>query len=116
MIPPMIIQPFVENAIKHGLLKLETKGHLTLQVRKLNEFQFQFIIEDNGIGRQKANELKKKEGKGHHSKGMEITNTRIRLLNENGLSGKFRIVTIDLTDTNGNPAGTRVEVTLPLEG
>ena len=116
MIPPMIIQPFVENAIKHGLLKLETKGHLTLQVRKLNEFQFQFIIEDNGIGRQKANELKKKEGKGHHSKGMEITNTRIRLLNENGLSGKFQITTIDLCDNEGNPNGTRVEVTFPLEG
>ena len=112
----MIIQPFVENAIKHGLLKLETKGHLKLQVRKLNGSQYQFIIEDNGIGRKKAAELKKKGGQTHRSKGMEITNTRIRLLNGNGQSGKYTIHITDLYDLSGNPAGTRVEVTFPLEG
>lgn len=116
MIPPMIIQPFVENAIKHGLLMLETTGHLKVLVNKLDESRYQVTIEDNGIGREKAAELKKKEGEKHRSKGLEITNSRMRLLNENGQTGKFQITTIDLCDNKGNPAGTRVEVTFPLEG
>ncbi|MBE0648658.1 MAG: histidine kinase [Bacteroidales bacterium] len=114
MIPPMIIQPFVENAIKHGLLKLEKTGHLKIEVKKLDPDRFQFVIEDNGIGRLRASEMKQYERQSYKSKGLEITNTRMRLLNENSLSGKFEIVTADLTDANGNPAGTRVEVTFPL--
>jgi len=114
MIPPMIIQPFVENAIKHGLLKLKVVGVLRVQVKKLNEIQYQIVIEDNGIGRRKAAELKNSEGKVHNSKGLDITNTRIRLLNANGNTGKFSITTIDLFDAEGHPAGTRIEVNFPL--
>jgi len=114
MIPPMIVQPFVENAIKHGLLKLKVAGVLRILVKKVNENQYRVIIEDNGIGRKKAGELKKKEGLIHNSIGIDITNTRIRLLNESGKTGNFSITMVDLFDAEGNAAGTRVEVNLPL--
>ena len=114
LIPPMIIQPFIENAIKHGLLMLEKPGHLKIEVRKLNETKYQFVIEDNGIGRKRAGELKNNGSQAYKSKGLELTNNRIQLLNENSQTGQFLITTIDLFDDKGNPAGTRVEVTLPL--
>ncbi|MFZ4562443.1 MAG: histidine kinase [Bacteroidales bacterium] len=114
MIPPMIVQPFVENAIKHGLLKLKVAGVLRILVTKVNENQYRVIIEDNGIGRMRAGELRKNEGLIHNSKGLDITNTRIRLLNENGKTGNFSIKMVDLLDAEGHAAGTRVEVNLPL--
>lgn len=115
MIPPMIVQPFIENAIKHGLLKLNGDAVLKVEVKKINEQQYQVIIEDNGIGRKRAEELKKSEGRNHVSKGMEITNTRIRLLNSNGNTGMFNISFFDLTNPDGSARGTRVEVTCPLD-
>ena len=115
MIPPMIIQPFIENAIRHGLLSLERNGHLLLKVTILNETQYEVVVEDNGVGRAKAAELKKAAGYTHKSKGMDITQTRLKLLNENGHSGLFTINIIDLFDLSGNPRGTRVELAFPIE-
>ena len=115
MIPPMIIQPFIENAIKHGLLRLDKVGTLKLFVKKIDDNQYKFIIEDNGIGRASADEFKKSEGKAHTSKGMEITNTRLRLLNENGRAGEYSVKTSDLINDDGKAAGTRIEVCFPLD-
>ena len=115
MIPPMIIQPFVENAIKHGLLKMHGEAHLKLQVKKLDETQYQIIVEDNGIGRKRSEELKQGEVKGHVSRGMEITSTRLKLLNENGHSGQYTIHITDLFNQEGSAAGTRVEIIFPLD-
>lgn len=115
MIAPMIVQPFVENAIKHGLLKTDRVGKLKLQVKRLSETRFQVIVEDNGVGRDRAEELRKKSSKEHHSKGMSITNTRIHLLNENERTGAYNIKIIDLFDASNHPAGTRVELTFPLD-
>jgi len=116
MIPPMIIQPFIENAIKHGLLRLDDVGTLKLSVNKINDNQYSFIVEDNGIGRARAEEFKKSEVKVHTSKGMEITNTRLRLLNENGRAGEYSVKITDLLSDDGKPAGTKIEVSFPLEG
>ena len=114
MIPPMIVQPFIENAIKHGLLKLNGIGRLTMKVKKLNETQFEFSIEDNGIGRKKAAGQKEASGTRHNSRGMDITNTRLHLLNLNGQKGRFTINITDLYDLTGKPCGTRVELEFPL--
>ena len=114
MIPPMIVQPFIENAIKHGLLKLSGIGHLTMKVKKLNETQFVFTIEDNGIGRKKAAEQKQASGSKHNSRGMDITNTRLHLLNMNGHKGLYTIKITDLYDLSGNPRGPRVELAFPI--
>jgi ligand-binding sensor domain-containing protein len=115
MIAPMIVQPFVENAIKHGLLKMDRVGKLKLQVKRFSETRFQVIVEDNGIGRDRAEELRRKGSKEHHSKGMSITNTRIHLLNENEQTGAYSIKIVDLLDDSDKPAGTRVELTFPME-
>ena len=115
MIPPMIAQPFIENAIKHGLLNMQGNALLKLQIKKVNESQYLFIIEDNGIGRKLADKLKQAEALSHVSKGMEITSTRLKLLNENGHSGQYTLKIIDLFNSEGSPSGTRVEITFPLE-
>ncbi len=114
LIPPMIIQPFVENAIKHGLLKLKDAGVLKIVIRKLSDSQYIVVIEDNGIGRQKSAELKQEDGRIHNSKGLELTNARIRLLNEMSRTGKYHIASIDLYHADGSSKGTRIEVTFPI--
>lgn len=109
-VPPLIIQPFVENAILHGLLPREHRGLLTVAVERLDDC-LQCTITDNGIGRKAAGSLKGRNGYNHRSHGMEITLKRIALFNkEYGLEKEIRI--IDLTDADGNATGTRFEVPL----
>jgi PAS domain S-box-containing protein len=111
-VPPMMIQPLVENAIKHGLIHREKPGILTLEVKKMNEHDLLFIVEDNGIGRERAAEI---EGeKPYESKATKIIRERIRLLNETHPNSRFEINYIDLLEENGQPAGTRVEVRMAL--
>ena len=113
-IPTMLLQPFIENAIKHGLLKRKGIGVLKMHVRKLGDDQFRVIIEDNGIGIKKSVDLKRKEGSSKTSGGLDIISARVRLCNEREDQGKLSYTITDLSDTAGNPAGTRVEVTFPL--
>ena len=81
-VPPLIIQPYVENAIWHGLLHKENGGQLNLSVTMLNENMLECIIEDNGVGRAKAKELKSKSATTRKSLGMKLTEGRISLLNK----------------------------------
>jgi len=109
-IPSLMIQPFVENAILHGLLPLKQPGRLSVQLQLLND-RLLCVIEDNGVGRAFAakNPMHKVAGKKSH--GMEITMKRIELFNkENGLEA--RPVITDGQDENGQPRGTRVEIML----
>lgn len=115
LIPPMIVQPFIENAIKHGLLRKHEKGMLILRLKDLNSTQYHFIIEDNGVGRKYAGELRASERPHHQSKATEMTLRRIDLLNENGFKGLYGIEVVDLYDASGKPVGTRVVLTLPKE-
>lgn len=105
-IPPMVLQPFIENAIWHGLMNKKEKGMITVNVESKSADKLFVIIEDNGAGRQKANEQRSQHAHTGKSFGMQIT--RDRLAGINGTDKQFRI--IDLTDTNNNPAGTRVEL------
>jgi ligand-binding sensor domain-containing protein/two-component sensor histidine kinase len=111
-IPPMIIQPYVENAIWHGLMQKESDRHLTVDIKKRNN-QLICTVEDNGVGRQKAAELKSKSATHTKSMGTQITADRLKL--SQALYGQQPTVHIyDLTAANGEPAGTRVILTIPL--
>jgi len=108
-VPPLVIQPFVENAIHHGLLnKIEADKKLLINVTVRNG-RISYTIEDNGIGRAKAEDYKKINKPVYESMGMQITTDRINLFNQHK-NGSVKIT--DLTDVNNEPAGTKVEVEL----
>jgi sensor histidine kinase YesM len=111
-VSPLIIQPFVENAILHGLLPLTDGGLVQLSIKRENNLLL-CTIEDNGIGRKKAMTNKKLSPKNRKSHGIEITLKRIELFNkENNINPP--VVITDLIDSKGNACGTRVEITLAL--
>jgi hypothetical protein len=105
-IPPMIIQPFIENAINHGLVNLKDKeGELKLSVKHLKQNILEFTIKDNGIGR---NEAQKFINKTHISRGMQIVKERIESFNESNFNVGSKI--IDLYDTDGKSEGTMIVI------
>jgi ligand-binding sensor domain-containing protein len=109
-IPPMILQPYVENAIIHGLMHSQEKGHLKINIT-LNEDTILCVIEDDGIGREKAAEIRRESGIERKSRGMLITKERLEILNQYS-NDQYTVNVIDLKDNSGNPAGTRVEVSI----
>lgn len=112
-IPTMLIQPYVENAITHGLMNKENgKGILSIGL-KLNDDHILCTVEDNGIGRARAMEIVKQKNENHRSMGTSITESRLKLVNE--LYGKnMKVVYTDLVDESGEPAGTKVEISIPI--
>ena len=112
-VPPMLIQPYVENAIWHGLMqKKGEKGKIDLIIRQSNGHLL-CLIEDNGIGRHAAQHLKSKSATKRKSYGMKITRDRIAMLNK--LAGANASVNIfDLKNEDGSAAGTRVELMIPI--
>lgn len=114
LIPSMIIQPYIENAIWHGLLHKETIGKLWVQIAKYGEDCIKVVVEDDGIGRRKAQESKSKQILKKKSYGMDITHNRIDILNK--MENKNTICSIiDLEDAKKNPLGTRVELIIPFK-
>jgi ligand-binding sensor domain-containing protein/two-component sensor histidine kinase len=113
IMPPMLLQPYVENAILHGLTSRKDKGLLTIGIRNEEHFII-CTITDNGIGRKKSAEIKRTmPGTKHKSFGMKITEERLRILNEISLS-QHRVTIIDLENEDGSPAGTTVELYVPI--
>jgi LytS/YehU family sensor histidine kinase len=112
-VPPLIIQPYVENAIWHGLLHRETGSRLCINIRQVAANMLQCIIEDNGIGRIRANELKSKSATGNKSLGMKLTQERISMLNRYA-SVNASIQIIDLENNDHSAAGTKVILTIPV--
>ena len=112
-IPSMLIQPYVENAIWHGLLHKKKGGTLTVHFSKPDASRIMVVVADNGIGRQAANDLKHHDVVKEGSYGMQITGDRmdiVKLLY--GIEAKVNIE--DLYDAQGNAAGTRVTLLLPI--
>jgi sensor histidine kinase YesM len=107
----MLVQPFVENAIQHGLRPLDRKGFLSIRFfRKENELFCE--IQDDGIGRKRAAALAE-DKPGHHHLGLENVETRIALLNQLHRAGiSYRME--DLTLENGAPAGTKAVLRMKL--
>lgn len=109
MVPNMIIQPHLENAIWHGLRYLDAKGLLQLQVRLTNG-KVMICIEDNGIGLARSQELKTSNQKTHQSRGMSNTKERISLLNE-----LYRQhIVFQIFEKAFPETGTIVEISCPL--
>jgi tetratricopeptide (TPR) repeat protein len=111
-VPTMLIQPYVENSICHGLIPMEKKGFVHIDL-KLSEGHLVCIIEDNGIGRDAASELKKKRQTNHNSLGTRITTSRLDLVN--ALYGTtLNTAYTDLKNEKGEAEGTRVEIHIPI--
>ncbi|HET6768305.1 MAG TPA: histidine kinase, partial [Chitinophagaceae bacterium] len=112
-VPPLLLQPFCENAIWHGLMQKDGAGLLTVELSMRDNF-LNCIITDNGIGREKAKERKSKTAESQKSMGLKITTERLALLNrEKGLYTFYEIE--DLKDESGNAAGTRVVLKIGLK-
>ena len=110
LIPPLLLQPFVENSIWHGLMHKNTPGRIVITY-KLNKDKLVCIVEDDGVGRKKATEFKKE--KTYQSKGIQITKERILILaRANKFDIKFDVV--DLVGKDNIPCGTKVEFNIPL--
>jgi ligand-binding sensor domain-containing protein/two-component sensor histidine kinase len=115
LIPPMLIQPYIENAIWHGIM-CKTNGEagkVELGIYKKDD-NLLCTISDNGIGRKKAAELKERKSNSHkRSMGMQITKDRIEIINKlYNLNTSVRIY--DLENENGEASGTRVELIIPI--
>jgi LytS/YehU family sensor histidine kinase len=109
-VPPLMIQPYAENAIWHGLMHKNEKGHLDIELYQQDEILF-CKITDDGIGREKAAELKSKSGSIHKSVGTKITESRMAIMQMNGNTQSVEIK--DLVYANGAAAGTEVIIKIP---
>jgi len=109
MIPPMMIQPFIENAINHGLVSLQSrKGLLAIYFEQVDQRKIRCRVRDNGVGRHSASKMRLKK---HKSRGMEIVNDRIATINASNIL-KLDLQIVDLIEA-GLPVGT--EVILEIE-
>jgi Histidine kinase len=112
-IPPLLLQPFVENAIWHGLMHKEDGGTVTVSAQQPRPDYLRVQITDDGVGRQKAAEYKSKSATKNKSLGMKLTADRIELINQL-YQTQTHITVEDLTDADGQPTGTQVVVEIPI--
>ena len=109
LVPPMLLQPFIENAVIHGLSKLnDRKGELTISLDEVED-RIVCTIVDNGIGRENASKLR---SPGHKSVAISNLETRLELLNNSVQTDEYSYEIVDLKDKKG-PIGTKVTVCFP---
>ena len=113
-IPPLLVQPFVENAIKHGLLHKDGSKKLSIIFEQQGEI-VRCTITDNGIGRVESNEIKARQNKQHKSFATETTNTRFELLQKQYGVEKLGVEYTDMQDGRNNSLGTKVVLTIPCK-
>ncbi|MBL4624396.1 MAG: hypothetical protein JKY42_04565 [Flavobacteriales bacterium] len=109
----MLIQPYVENAIIHGINHKEGPGKIEVKLTRDNNF-IKCTITDDGVGRKRSAEINKSKNKKHTSAGMSITRERLSLLNE-AQGNKMDISITDLTNEKGNECGTKIEIYILTE-
>lgn len=108
-IPPMLIQPYIENSVWHGLRYKNEKGELTLSI--VNKTDFLIVtVADNGIGRKKSIELKTENQKKHNSKGLKNIQERLLILNK-VYNTNYRVIVEDFDSLTGE--GTKVSIYIP---
>lgn len=108
-IPPMLLQPYIENAVWHGLRYKEDKGFLEIKITNKSTNEITISVTDDGIGRQRSKELKTANQKKQNSKGMNNIKKRVSILNQ-----MYRDkISVDIVDLNSEEdTGTCVIVTL----
>ncbi|MFT7590985.1 MAG: sensor histidine kinase YesM, partial [bacterium] len=111
-VPSMLVQPYVENAVIHGLLPKSDDRQLRISFTK-HRNQLKCTIEDNGIGRLKSSELNAHRTKKHKSQGIKVTSERLEVLTRN-LTETPEFFILDLFDDVQNAIGTRVTIFLPI--
>jgi two-component system, LytTR family, sensor kinase len=114
-VPTMIVQPYIENAIEHGI-RPKKGGFIKIEFKLVDDDSIMCIIEDNGVGRVRAREFQERDNYHlrHKSRGVSITERRLEILHSTR-KDKFSTCTIDLYDPLSNEAlGTRVEVQIPI--
>ncbi len=111
-LPPMMIQPFVENSVIHGISHLNKKGKIEIEFQAKGR-QLICTITDNGVGRTKSNKINQKTKQGHQSIALEVTQKRIISLSKNTINNPILIE--DILNADGEVAGTKVQLTFPLE-
>jgi two-component system, LytTR family, sensor kinase len=109
-LPPMIIQPFIENAVWHGLRYTDSKGFLKIQIEQ-DDVALLVSIRDNGIGRKKSLELKTKNQKLQNSTGMQNIENRIKIMNE--LFNTHIVAEISDAFPDKENKGTSVKLVIP---
>lgn len=112
-IPPMLIQPYVENAIWHGLMPKKEGGMVLINILSVDDVYLQIEIIDTGVGRKQAAILKSKNATQHKSHGMQITSDRVELINKlYNINTKIDI--IDLHNDSEKAIGTKIVIKIPL--
>ena len=112
-IPPLLLQPYVENAIWHGLMHKEFGGTITINILQIEEHLLMLEIIDNGIGREMANNYKTKSTIKHKSFGLKMTAERIQIINQL-YDMQTEIIVTDLYDEDGKACGTKVTIHVPI--
>ena len=112
-IPSLILQPFLENAIWHGLSLKEGEKKLEIKIEKKGRKYIEIHIIDNGIGRKRSAEIKEKKIHQRDSIGIKLTEERLKNFVQDYKS-KYALVYTDLEDTNLNTTGTKVTLQLPI--
>ncbi len=107
LLPPMLVQPLIENAIKHGILHLKSKGQITVDFSIQNDI-LKIVVEDNGVGRSFSSTV---GSKNHNSLGLKNIEQRLALLNEKNKTKAHLIEIMDLHH-NSTVAGTKVTIQL----
>ena len=108
-IAPLIVQPFIENAIIHGLVPKKGDCFLSVRFSKISEDKLLCVVEDNGVGRKLSEKMKQERGTSHKSYGMSITRRRLETLTKIS-NDDFSVEVVDLYDDNDMPSGTRVNI------
>jgi hypothetical protein len=118
-VPPMLTQPFIENAILHGIKPKKGKGRVIVRLRRLNDWTIRqradivFEVEDDGIGRAKSQEISQEQRNRHKSLATSITRQRIAALNKKHRTN-ISMEIIDLTNAPGQASGTLVRFRIPM--
>jgi ligand-binding sensor domain-containing protein len=110
-VPSMLIQPYVENAIRHGIMHKAGRGKIRIIIER-DDNMIKCTIEDNGIGRERSTAMKEEQNFEHKSVGMSITKERLDLINHISNSN-LNVSVIDLTDDKGDAAGTKIQLVIP---
>src|SRR5450432_92507 len=112
-VPPLIIQPYVENAVWHGLMHKEEKGELEIEIVQEGHYLY-LKITDNGIGREQAARIASKSATKHKSLGLLITADRIAM-NQSDNGNESTVIINDLVHADGSAAGTEVQIKIPVK-